>query len=193
MEGFQTDALMHFFRAAGQPERLKILGLTANRPYTAVELAQLLDMRETAVTHHLRRLKEAGLITEAIVAGNVQYELRRTYLDDLNAVVVDGQEIEDFETRTLHKYLKEDQHGKRLKRIPMDHEERGVILRWLADDFEAGKQYSEAAVNMMITRRFHKQETLRRYLLDAHLLKRTGGIYWRPLPEEGGQDATGTI
>jgi DNA-binding transcriptional ArsR family regulator len=33
MNEVKTESLMQFFKAGGQPERVKILGLLANRPY----------------------------------------------------------------------------------------------------------------------------------------------------------------
>lgn len=185
MKAFQQDALLQFFRAAGQPERLKILGLTANQAYSAPELAAQLGMRETAVAHHLRRLLDAGLLVETVTAADVSYRLRGDYLDQLNQTVLEGEEPEPFESRVMRRYVKD---GRRLKGIPQDAAERRVILNWLAGQFEVNKRYTEAAVVGLLQRHFHKQETLRRYLLDARLLKQTGGIYWRPAAAAGGDN-----
>ncbi|MCA9972215.1 MAG: DUF2087 domain-containing protein [Anaerolineales bacterium] len=180
MEPHQKDALMQFFRAASQADRLKILGLTANQAYTPPELAEVLGIRETAVVHHLRRLMEAELVSETLDTAGNRYRLRGDYLALLNQTVLEGEELEPLPTRVMRKYVKD---GRRLKAIPRDAAERQVILEWLADKFEVNKQYTEASVIGVLQRHFHKQETLRRYLLDAQLLMHTGGIYWRPAPQ----------
>ena len=41
----QQAALLQFFKAAGQLERIKILGLLAGRPYTVTELAAELGLK----------------------------------------------------------------------------------------------------------------------------------------------------
>ena len=41
----QKQALLQFFKAVGQPERAKMLGLAASRPHTVIELAELLGLK----------------------------------------------------------------------------------------------------------------------------------------------------
>jgi hypothetical protein len=57
-----------------------------------------------------------------------------------------------------------------------------VVLEHIAQDFDAGSQYSEADVNAILKRRFDDHATLRRYLVDYGLLQRDHGSYWRTDP-----------
>ena len=67
----------------------------------------------------------------------------------------------------------------RIVQIPAAHGKRLVLLDWLAQDFEIGRRYSEQAVNLIIAKRHPDTAALRRYLVDAGLLDREAGEYWR--------------
>lgn len=67
----------------------------------------------------------------------------------------------------------------RLVSIPVQRKKRLSILRWLAEDFQPGRLYSEAEVNQTISRRHPDFAALRRYLIDEELMQRKRGVYWR--------------
>lgn len=67
----------------------------------------------------------------------------------------------------------------RLKSIPVAHPKRLVILDWLAQLFEPGRQYSEQAVNLALGQKHPDTAALRRYLVDEGFLDRADGRYWR--------------
>jgi hypothetical protein len=177
MNDEQNQALLDFFRAVGQPERIKILGLVANRAYNIAELATALEMPESEVIHHLRKLRRAGLVHNAArVFGLADaFGLNQETLHRLQAVVEEGTTPRPWREIVLERYVR----AGRLKSVPAHPDERQVILEWLAEQFEAGKRYSEASVNSIIAQHYPKQEMLRRYLVDRGLLKRLGDIYWR--------------
>lgn len=67
----------------------------------------------------------------------------------------------------------------RLTSIPVQRKKRFAILRWLVEDFQPGRLYSEAEVNRTISRRHPDFAALRRYLVDEELMQRRRGVYWR--------------
>ena len=58
----QIDALLRFFKALANENRLKILAILASRECCVEELAALLNLKEPTVTHHLAMLKDLGLV-----------------------------------------------------------------------------------------------------------------------------------
>jgi hypothetical protein len=70
------------------------------------------------------------------------------------------------------------QHG-RLARMPARQGKRLVILRWLVERFAPGVSYSEPQINEMLAQVDPDYAMLRRYLVDAGLMQRSQGIYWR--------------
>lgn len=67
----------------------------------------------------------------------------------------------------------------RLVTIPAQLKKRLAVLRWLVEDFEPGRRYSEAEVNSIISKRHPDFATLRRYLVDEELMQRKRSVYWR--------------
>lgn len=73
----------------------------------------------------------------------------------------------------------------RLVRMPARQGKKLVILRWLVERFEPGVQYPERQVNEILAQVDPDYAALRRYLVDAGLMQREQGIYWRT--EQAGQ------
>jgi DNA-binding transcriptional ArsR family regulator len=69
------------FEALGDPQRRAILALLGDRPRAVGELAALLPVTRPAVSHHLRLLKEAGLVSDERIGTRRIYALRREGLD----------------------------------------------------------------------------------------------------------------
>ena len=67
----------------------------------------------------------------------------------------------------------------RIMAVPSTHSKRLVVLDWLSQDFEPGRRYTEAMVNLIIGRRHADTAAWRRYLVDADMLSREAGEYWR--------------
>jgi hypothetical protein len=66
-----------------------------------------------------------------------------------------------------------------LVRMPARQNKRLVILRWLVQRFEPGVSYPEREVNEILQQVDPDYAMLRRYLVDAGLMQRDQGIYWR--------------
>lgn len=64
-----------FFKALGEPTRLKILKLLADREMCVCELMEVLDMNQPRISQHLKVLKEAGALKERKQAQWAYYSL----------------------------------------------------------------------------------------------------------------------
>jgi DNA-binding transcriptional ArsR family regulator len=71
------------FEALGDPQRRAILALLGDRPHAVGELASVLPVTRPAVSHHLRLLKEAGLVSDERIGTRRIYALRREGLDSV--------------------------------------------------------------------------------------------------------------
>jgi len=69
--------------------------------------------------------------------------------------------------------------GGRLTGIPVQRKKRMAVLRWLVEDFQPGRRYSEGEVNRIIGRRHPDFASLRRFLVDEELMQRRRSVYWR--------------
>jgi hypothetical protein len=68
----------------------------------------------------------------------------------------------------------------RLETIPASRERRQSLLAHVAKKFERGREYGEDEVNRILQGVYADHATLRRYLVDAGLLRRRAGVYRRP-------------
>ncbi len=86
----------------------------------------------------------------------------------------------------LERFL--DEEGK-IKQLPAKKEARLTVLAYLAEKFEAGRDYTEKEVNTIIDswHTFGDYFLLRRELIDSALMQREpdGSRYWREEKEKG--------
>jgi hypothetical protein len=182
--------LLQFFKVVGNESRLKILGLLANEERSVGELAELLELREPTISHHLAAMKQLGLV-DVRAEGTVRiYSLNTKFLEAMNrdlfsrenlATLVDDTSENVWEQKVLQTFLE----GERIKDLPSRHKKRLVVLKWLANQFEVGARYSEPEISERLEHYNPDYASLRRYLVDYGLMEREKGVYWRTEPEDG--------
>ncbi len=180
----EFQALLQFFKVLADENRLKILGLLANREQSVEELAALLELRAPTVSHHLAKLKEPGFVSMRSEGNTHLYRLDAEALRNASKGLLSSEKmaslVEDVEGDAWErKVLRDFFDGTRLKEIPASRKKRAVILRWLANQFEPGVMYKEAQVNEILQRYHPDASFLRRELIAEKLMQREGGLYWR--------------
>lgn len=176
--------VLSFFKALSDESRLKIVGALSASERSVDELARLLDLRAPTVSHHLTKLKEVNLVTMRSEGTTHFYTLNIEAMRGLSKRVLAMETVTDIgravsEDAYDQKILRDFLEGQRLKEIPASRKKRSVILKWLTEFFETGRQYSEKEVNVIIGRHHPDFATLRRELIGAKLLDRAKGMYWR--------------
>lgn len=86
----ESERLAAAFRALGDPVRLRLLSLLLTAEGGRVCACDLVDpvgRSQPTVSHHLRVLREAGLVSAARRGSNVWYAVRCDQLDALRAVL----------------------------------------------------------------------------------------------------------
>ena len=81
------DELVRPLRALADDVRLEIVRLVAEKPRTTQELAPLLRLTESAVSKHLHRLSEAGVLTPSRDGYYVLYRLDEERVDALTSAL----------------------------------------------------------------------------------------------------------
>jgi hypothetical protein len=70
--------------------------------------------------------------------------------------------------------------GGRITAWPARRTQRLLLLDQVAQAFEPGRKYPEAAVDEILKKVYHDHCALRRYLIDEEFMSRTAaGVYWR--------------
>ncbi|HQA68623.1 MAG TPA: metalloregulator ArsR/SmtB family transcription factor [Aggregatilineales bacterium] len=184
----ETNELLEFFKALADANRLKIIGLLAQNEMTVEEMAAILDVRPSTVSHHLSSLAHAGLVSARaesyynIYSLNVEKlnemakrllseETLRAQIDDVDLTAYDRQVVENFSDR-----------DGRLKALPAQYKKLMAILRYVVQAFEPGRRYSEKEVNEILAQYHEDTARLRRELVEAGMMRREGGggEYWLP-------------
>ena len=176
------EETMTVFKALAHLQRLRIIGLLASRPAVVQEIADVLELSPATASHHLRILRQAGLLS---VENDQQYRLYRLQEDRLMEVSKDLLRLENLQAgagpfpegpyaeKVLSNFVKRG----RLTSIPAQRKKREVILDWLSGHFESGRDYPESEVNELIGR-FHPDFcTLRRELIMTRRFTRSRGVY----------------
>ncbi len=187
MSDADLATLLAFFKAMANESRLRIVGLLAVRERSVQELAELLELKEPTVSHHLAALKALGLVSARTEGVTHWHALRLETLTALNRGLLDkagavsvSREVSErhgaWDSKVLATFV--DRDGK-LTAVPASRRKRQIVLRWLLDAFEEGRRYREAEVNELIQRRHWDCATLRRELVGYGMMAREGGVYWR--------------
>jgi biotin operon repressor len=181
-----NDELVLFFKALADANRLKIVGLLAQRPYSGEELAALLGLKASTVSHHLSRLAEVGLVSARAEGYYSVYQLEEAALQNTRMLfshtdlvsVAAGVDVDAYDRKVIRDFTLPDGS---LKEIPAQRKKLEAILRYVVRDFEPGMRYSEKRVNKILSRYHSDTASLRRELVGYSLMEREGGggEYWR--------------
>lgn len=180
--------VLPLFRALADETRIRIAALVSVRALSVEEIAAATNLKSPTVSHHLAILRAAGLVEARREQYYTLYRFtRQPLLDALQRVSASpeqappGDELTRYDRQVLADYLVDG----RLKTIPVQRKKREVILRFLAERFDAGKPYSEKDVNQILVEFHDDVATLRRELVSGPLplLRREKGEYWKSGPE----------
>ena len=82
-----------YFRAFGEPSRLRILRLLTSRPMMVNEIAEKIGLSQSTVSRHLGVLREAGILTDRRDGQHVYYTLNKDAVEDCCTSFCDGLSI----------------------------------------------------------------------------------------------------
>jgi predicted transcriptional regulator len=182
-----SEELVTFFKALADSNRLKIVGLLAEKSYSVEELAALLKLKPSTVSHHLSKLAEAELVSSHAESYYSMYQLDKKMLEEKSrsmfsknelSTVAAEVDVDAYDNKVIKDYSRRDGS---LKTLPSQRKKLEAILRHVVKAFEVGERYSEKRVNEILSQYYEDTATLRRELIGYGLMKREGGggEYWR--------------
>jgi hypothetical protein len=174
--------LARLLKVIADETRLRILGLLAAGPLVGKEIAAALDLSPPTVSHHMRKLVNAGIVT-ATPDGQMQHyalnsdlllDVRRAPLQPAAAAEAPPASEEDaYRAKVIRNFF----DGERLKSIPAQRKQRVVVLQHLLQRFDASRTYTEREVNDLLRPAHDDVASLRRELVDYGYMTRERGIY----------------
>lgn len=183
----EEDELLTFFKALADENRLKIIGVLAQKPSSVEDIAAQIGLSMSTTSHHLTRLAKAGLVSARTDGHYYIYSLHTNTLKEMSQRLLHDDQIrqlsqpvsEDaFDQKVLSNFL--DVDG-RIKAFPAQEKKLQAILRHVVKSFEPGQRYSEKQVNVILAQFNEDTASLRRSLIEYKLMEREGGggEYWR--------------
>ncbi|MFN8444369.1 MAG: metalloregulator ArsR/SmtB family transcription factor [Caldilineaceae bacterium] len=189
------ESLLSTLKELADPTRFTILGLLAQAPRSGDELAALLDIKPSTISHHLTRLQKVGLVNVQVEQYYHVYTLNAAALErprtlltpqDLAEIVALQETINDkaYQEQILVRWIEDD----RLQGLPTQIKQRQIVLQWLQEKFEPDRRYTVRQLDDVLARWCNWQDgrrlditTVTRALVDGGMLERTanGSIYWR--------------
>ncbi len=183
----ENEELLTFFKALADANRLKIVGLLARQPYSVEQLAALLQVGASTVSHHLTKLSEAGLVMAQAHSYYNYYHLQNEKIQQVARKLLDSTTLpalsaevdaNAFDRKVIANYFLPDGT---LKALPSQQKKMRAVLRHLVQRFEMGRKYPEKEVNEMFAQFHEDTASLRREMVGYGFMQREGGggCYWR--------------
>ena len=173
------------FQALADPNRLRLLSLLGRRPHFGEELAEGLGLSPATITHHVRTLRQCGLVGSRREGRYVLHALARDAITDCSQFLSDLPRLsqrlglptdEDLSARVMNQHL--DADGK-LRHIPFARRPRAVVLRWATTHLDTDRLYPDRELRLALLRLSHHPDTLRDALLQEGWLRQSGTAYRR--------------
>ncbi len=182
-----AEELVTFFKSLADVNRLRILGLLAGKPHSVEELAEILHVGASTVSHHLSRLAKAGLVSARAQGYYSIYSLEPAALHAMAKRVLKVETLpalasdvdaSAYDRKVINTFMTSDG---RIKSFPAQEKKLRVLLARVVQAFEPGVRYSEKQVNRILLRFNEDTAFLRRWLVECDFMDREGGgaAYWR--------------
>ena len=175
------EARANLFKSLGHPTRLLILNLIKIKPRHGQELAEILRMNPSTISHHLKLLTEAGLLRQKKDQYYQTFSLKGDYLSKSLSDLVhlpqpelsSGVEQDAYHQKVLRAFFRRG----RLTQIPAQLKKRLIVLEKIAESFEPEREYTEMEVNHILLDFNDDVATLRRGMIEHEIMTRDRGIY----------------
>jgi DNA-binding HxlR family transcriptional regulator len=196
MKTQHEEEVLTLLKALADGSRLALLRLLGKGECTVGDLARQVGLGEPTVSHHLARLREAGLVSLRTAGAQRFYHMNETGLARFKRLVLEIEKLPpapepppDGEAWIAalgwsaedQQVLREHTLGRQLTHLPSRQKKMLVILRWRAPLFVPDRLYSEAEINEILKGVYAADYvSLRRDLVDLGYLRRErgGGKYW---------------
>ena len=193
----QLDQLVTFYKALGDPTRVRILAILANGPLHGQALAGKLGVTPPTITHHMAKLRDAGVVYERRDKNTIYFYLHEANLKRQSEAIiqvmekakestdedllVDGADVEERKTQmalekmqVIRSFITPD--GK-LKQIPAQRKKKLAVFEYMVRGLEKGRKYPEKEINEYIKQFHDDYATIRREFIMNHYMYREDGIY----------------
>ncbi|UOR13052.1 DUF2087 domain-containing protein [Halobacillus amylolyticus] len=180
----QLNKMIAFHKAVGDPTRLRIVSLLLTGPMHGQLIAEKLGLRPPTITHHLKKLRDTGMVYSRRDKNTIYFYLDKKKLEFMATAIL---RIGDEEVKKEELHVNEAEQRKiinsfitgdgRLKQMPSQLKKKLVILSYYVQEFQPGKVYEESEVNEYIQRFYEDYATMRREWIMQQFMYRENNRY----------------
>jgi DNA-binding HxlR family transcriptional regulator len=177
-----VDELVALFKALADPTRLRLAALIVDRSRCGQDLASELGISTGTVSHHLRVLRDAGLVRETRQPPFSFFELDLAALQQALKSVSNKKAVREIagdEQRTSEerKVLRTFFDGPRLVAMPAPRKKKQMVLEEILRRIPRRKEYEERELSRYIETIFEDYCTVRREWIMGRYMVRENGTY----------------
>ncbi len=177
--------LARLLKVIADETRLRILGAIAGQPLSGKEIAERLSLTPPTISHHMRKLTDAGIVVAESDAQRQMYRLNAELLLATRRTPMNASQVEpgpngehlDEKATFRAKVVRDFFDGEKLKSVPAQRKRRVIVLQHLMNRFNPEQSYTEREVNDLLRPAHEDVATLRRELVDYGFMQRDHGIY----------------
>jgi predicted transcriptional regulator len=173
---------IEIMKSLSDTSRLRVLNTLITKPQYVEELAKRMDLAESTVSFHLKKLEKAGLVYKVKEQYYITYHVREEIFNkslrelinfDNPDKLIQDERIIKYRQKVLKTFFKKE----KLEKIPVQRKKKMIILDEFVKKFIPGKRYREEDVNDIIKKSYFDYCTIRRLMIDEGIMDRKNQIY----------------
>ncbi|MCU7494086.1 MAG: DUF2087 domain-containing protein [Ignavibacteria bacterium] len=178
----EINESINIMKALGDTSRLLIVNSLMEKPQYLEELAKRLNLSESTVSFHMKKLENSGLVLrqkeQYYAVFSVNKDIFSNTLKDIvsfeNAEKpLQDERMKQYREKVISTYFS----NGRLLRIPSQHKKRLIVLEEIIKLFEKTMTYPEKQIDSMLEEINEDYCSLRRYFIDENMMQRERGSY----------------
>jgi len=173
---------VRLFKGLADPTRLRMLAAMVDRPRCGQDLAAEVGVSPATISHHLRVLADAGLVTETRQPPYSFYQLDLTGLQDAVKAVSTPKRVRELATTApvdddTRDVLRAFFDGPRLLALPVQRRKKEIVLAEVLRRLPRRREYREPELNRFIEAVHPDFCTIRREWIMGGYMERKDGVY----------------
>lgn len=176
------QSLVRLFKGLADPTRLRMLAAMVDRPRCGQDLAAEVGVSPATVSHHLRLLGEAGLVTETRQPPYSFFQLDLAALQNAVKAVSTPKRVRELATSApvdpdTRDVLRAFFDGPRLRALPAQRRKKEIVLEEVLRRLPRRREYREPELNRFIEAMHPDFCTIRREWIMGGYMERKNGVY----------------
>jgi len=174
---------IEIMKSLSDTSRLRVLNSLISKPQYVEELAKRMNLAESTVSFHLKKLENAKLVYKVKKQYYIVYHFcNKIFNMSLRELInfenpdkyLQDERILKYRQKVLKTFFKKE----KLVKLPVQWKKKMIILDEFVKKFKSGKKYREEEINQIIMESYLDYCTIRRLMIDEGIMRRENQTYW---------------